>query len=435
MTTQETLSPVSGNERISAMDIIRGIALLGILLMNIVEFGLHGAYLDPTVSGGATGWNFNVWWITSMFFEGTMRGMFSMLFGAGIVLFTYRYTENFQRVSATDLYFRRILWLFLFGIIHCYLLLWHGEILYCYAITGLFAYSFRVWTPKHLVIGAIVVLSITTSLNVKDYYQYKNTFSRATEALTKKDQGKILTKEENHAIERWQATVAEKKPSQEIINEDIAAKSKGYFSIMMYKLPINQFWQTIFIYRYNFLDTFAMMLLGMAFVKNGIFKASKSNKYYIIMALVGYSIGLTTNYLETDYIVSHQFEIIPMLLSFITYDFGRVFTSLGHIAAIMLFIKSGTLPFLQKSLAAVGQMAFTNYIMQTIICNLIFMGFGLALYGKLQRYELYYIVFAVWLFQLIASPIWMRYFRSGPLEWAWRSLTYWKRQPFRRINP
>jgi uncharacterized protein len=150
------------------------------------------------------------------------------------------------------------------------------------------------------------------------------------------------------------------------------------------------------------------------------------------MALIGYAIGITTNYLETSYIQAHHFDILAFSRTSLTYDIGRVATTCGHIALIMLFVKSGRLLFLQKSLAAVGQMAFTNYIMHTIITDIIFLGFGFALFGKLQRYELYYIVFAIWTFQLIVSPIWLKYFRFGPLEWLWRSLTYWKMQPMKR---
>jgi uncharacterized protein len=150
------------------------------------------------------------------------------------------------------------------------------------------------------------------------------------------------------------------------------------------------------------------------------------------MALVGYSVGLSVNYWETTYLITHQFGIIAQDLTSITYNVGRVFTTLGHIAVIMLFIKSGIAMFLQRSLAAVGQMALTNYIMQTLICNSLFLGFGFSLYGQLERHELYYIVFSVWIFQLIISPIWLQYFRFGPLEWIWRSLTYWQKQPFKK---
>ena len=110
------------------MDTIRGISLFGILLMNIVGFGLYKAYFDPTNNGGATGWSLKVWWMNLLFFEGTMRGMFSMLFGAGILLFTGRSVQSNQGTVVTDAFFRRLLWMILFGVIHCYLLLYLGPL-------------------------------------------------------------------------------------------------------------------------------------------------------------------------------------------------------------------------------------------------------------------------------------------------------------------
>jgi len=434
MTSQEILKPTLSTERINSIDIIRGVALLGILLMNITGFGLYKAYDNPTNSGGATGLNLSVWWINSMFFEGTFRGMFSMLFGAGIFLFTSRLSENNRGSAVTDIFFRRLLWLFLFGVIHCYLLLWDGEILYSYAIVGMFAFSFRHLKPKQLMIWATAILLIATALNVKDYYQTKNTFETATAANIKKSKSETLSKVESKSIEEWDDLVENDNATPEQLKDEIAARNKGYFSIVMHKAPENQIMQTTFLYLYDFWDILAMMLLGMAFLKTGILKAAKSNRFYLIMALIGYVIGLATNYFETTQIISNNFSILSIYKAFNTYHLGRVFTTFGHIAVIVLFIKSGGLPFLQKSLAAVGQMAFTNYIMHTIICITIFMGFGFAMYGKLQRYELYYIVFSIWIFQLIVSPIWLKYFRFGPLEWVWRSLTYWKRQPFRKTR-
>jgi len=428
------LTPTGNINRINSVDIIRGVSLCGILLMNITGFGLPHAYLDPTVSGGATGPNLATWWTTSMFFEGTMRGMFSMLFGAGIILFTGRSSESINGVSVTDAYFRRILWLFLFGIIHCYIFLWHGEILYSYALVGMFAFTFRHWKPRHLVVGAIVLLCCATAWNVKDYFHEKNAFNLAAAAQQKKEQGNALTKKEESAIADWQSIFHEKKPTAEKLNEEIEAYHQDYFSIVAYKGPLNQFMETTFIYRVAFFDVFGMMLLGMAFLKNGILKAEKSNRYYVILGLVGYTVGLSVNYWETSYVMAQQFQIIAHDLTDLTYNVGRVFTTLGHVAVIMLFIRSGILMFLQRSLAAVGQMAFTNYIMQTLICNTIFLGFGFSLYGMLERHELYYIVASVWIFQLIVSSIWLNYFRFGPLEWMWRSLTYWQKQPFRKAE-
>lgn len=431
MTSHGIISPTDTKERIYSMDIIRGISVFGILLMNIVGFGLFKAYEDPTNSGGATGWDLNVWWINTMFFEGTMRGMFSILFGAGILLFTGR-SENNSGSSVTDLYFRRLLWMLLFGVIHCYLLLWDGEILYAYAIVGMFAFSFRHLKPKHLIIGATFILLIATAFNGRDYFQTKKMFESATTAEQKKSKGEKLNKEEENTIVQWNNKVSEMKATPAQLKDEMEARSKGYLSIVIHKAPLNEFMQTTFLYRLNFWDILAMMLLGMAFFKLGILKATRSTRFYILMAVIGYSIGVTVNYLECTHLISNHFSILSFHKSAMTYNLGRIPTTMGHIALIMLFIKSGWLPLLQRALAAVGQMAFTNYITQSIICNFIFLGYGFAMFGKLQRHELYYIVFSIWIFQLIVSPIWLTYFRFGPLEWMWRSLTYWQRQPFRK---
>lgn len=430
MTSTEILKPTSMESRLQSMDIIRGVALLGILLMNITEMGLSHAYSDPTISGGYTGWNLVVWWMNSMFFEGTMRGMFSMLFGAGVILFTSRSERTTDGISVTDAYFRRVIWLILFGMFQAYVLLWEGDILYAYGIIGLFMYSFRNLAPRKLVLFCVLALGISTLLNVKEYVEKKGQSDKSAAAIVKRDAGEILTKEDSAAISTWEGVVKREKPSQEEVDEDIAARIHGYLKAMDYKSGIVATMESRVMYRFFFLDIFGMMLLGMAFFKNGILKAARSYSYYAILLVAGYGIGLTTNYLETTYMIAKDFEPVALSLAGITYDLGRVFTTIGHVALIMLFVKSGILPWLQQSLGAVGKMAFTNYICHSVMALFVFVIFGK--YGAFQRYELYYIVGSVWIVQLIISPIWLKYFRFGPLEWCWRSLTYWERQPFRK---
>jgi uncharacterized protein len=186
----------------------------------------------------------------------------------------------------------------------------------------------------------------------------------------------------------------------------------------------------MFIYQGGVDDVLSMMLIGMGLVKLGVITAQRSNRFYLILALVGYGIGLPLNALLTYQLMINDFDMTKVVLFyFSTYNFDRLFIALGHAAVLMLICKSAK-AWLLAPLAAVGQMALTNYLMQSAICTTLFYGYGFGWYGQLERYELWYVVLVIWAFQLTVSPLWLRIFRFGPMEWLWRSLTYWKRQPF-----
>lgn len=175
-TLTQPLGPTKKSERIDSLDILRGIALLGILLMNIIGFGMiYQAYGDPTIMGGAEGWNLRVWIMNSMFFEGTMRALFSMLFGVGMVLMTMRMEKKGGGIEVADIYYRRTIWLLIFGLIHAYLILWPGDILFAYGLFGLFLFPFRKTSPKKLIIAALALTLVGMGL---EYYRsgqyYKN---------------------------------------------------------------------------------------------------------------------------------------------------------------------------------------------------------------------------------------------------------------------
>ena len=178
-------------------------------------------------------------------------------------------------------------------------------------------------------------------------------------------------------------------------------------------------------------DIWSMMLLGMGLMKLGVLSAERSLSTYARMAVIGYLIGIPVNSYTAWLVVQSNFDPVIQSFSHITYDVGRLSIALGPLGVLMILCKTSTMPWLTRSLGAVGQMAFSNYVMQSIIGAFIFTGYGLKLYGTLERYQLYYVVAAVWIVQMIVSPIWLRHFRFGPMEWAWRSLTYWKRQPMR----
>ncbi len=427
------LGPVKSSERIDSLDILRGIALLGILLMNIVGFGLvFQAYGDPTIQGGATGWNLRVWIMNSMFFEGTMRALFSMLFGVGMVLMTSRMEKRGGGIEVADIYYRRTIWLLLFGVVHAYLILWPGDILYAYGLFGLFLFPFRKSSAKSLIVAAAVLTLFGVGLEYLRLQEPKENLAYFQEAATYNETE--IPPDVLKGKKAWVKGQEEFKPSQEKINEQTAKMHSGYGELVMHLAPINRMVQSLFNYKYNPWDVLPMMLLGIALFKLNIITAKRRKRTYLFLILAGYGIGLPVNYYETTTLFNNNFASEAFLNTALTYPFGRIAMAIGHIGVIMIFCKLNILGFLKRSLAAVGRMALTNYIMHSVICAIIFTGVGFSLFGQLQRYELYYVVAGIWLFQLIVSPLWLRYFRFGPLEWLWRSLTYNKLQPFKRTK-
>jgi uncharacterized protein len=430
--SNELGSPVRSADRISSLDVIRGVALLGILLMNIVGFGLPYAYDNPNNAGGADGLNFLTWQITSLFFEGTMRGLFSILFGAGIVLMTSRAEARDPNVAVADIYFRRNLWLIVFGLVNSWLLLFTGDILYRYGVIALFLFVFRNLSPRILIVLGLLVLASTTMKDIYWNFEENNAQAAAISAQTLLDSGEEISEEQQDAIDSWQEKLDDHEVTAEAIDEMVTAKQGGYFANIANNAERIIQSQSYLLYMYTFADAAGMMLIGMALLKLGILNAERSTRFYLAMMAIGYGVGLSVNVYEMNLLVSSNFGYVAVGQSFLTFELGRVPITLGHVGLVMLICRNGWLSWLTSKLAAVGQMALTNYISHSIICAIVFLGIGFSMYGELQRYQLYYVVFAIWIFQLIISPIWLRHFRFGPLEWLWRSLTYREKQPMRR---
>ena len=150
-------------------------------------------------------------------------------------------------------------------------------------------------------------------------------------------------------------------------------------------------------------------------------------------AVIGYGVGLPLGVVSTCQVWRHNFAPLAMLQwEFLPYDLQRVFVGMAHAAVVLLMAQAGALRWITRPLAAVGQTALSNYLGTTVVCTMIFDGWGLGLFGRMPFYQLFYVVAGIWLLNLAASTIWLKHFRFGPMEWAWRSLTYWKRQPMRR---
>jgi uncharacterized protein len=428
---EATLAAHKGSERIQSLDVMRGIVLFGILLMNINGMGLAHAYGDPTVSGGSTGWDLYTWIATNMLFEGTMRGLFSLLFGVGMFILLEGLEKRGAGLKAADIYFRRLLWLLLFGLIHGYLLLWTGEILYQYALMGFLVFSFRHLAAKKLILIALVLFSIGTIWNYADYQKDLQFIADVEKVENYKVEGKALDKELQAVDFKWEGRAYERSTAG--IEEYNTNMRKGYFDLVSFLAPENKENDKNWSYRYDPWDVLSMMLLGIALFKWGVLSAKKSYRFYGLMAGLGYLVGLSVNFYEVNYIMDNNFSLLSFSRTNVTYDLGRLGVAMGHVGLIMLFCKSPILSWLKKALSAVGKMALTNYVMHSLFAMAIFTGVGFGLFGEFMRHELLYIVFSIWTFQLIASSIWLKYYQFGPLEWIWRNLSYLKKHPIRKV--
>jgi uncharacterized protein len=428
----ETIQPTPRGERITSLDVIRGFALLGILLMNVVGFGLYmRAYDNPTSAGGATGANLWVWIVLHIVAEGKMRCLFSLVFGASAVLLTSRLEG---RSDAADIYYRRTLWLLLFGVMHAYLL-WQGDILYPYALCALALYPFRKLKGRTLlIIGASLMIVLSGFTTIRGFLR-KADMELARAAMAKAERAETLTEDEKQAKEDWEKMLKKRNPPEEDLRKNAAQWQGGFLSVIKTRGKlVNEFNSSPYYYPGNF-DIWGMMFIGMGLFKLGVLSARRSLGFYAGLMIGGYAIGGAINAYTAWLLVKSSFDPVVHLFSFCVYDVGRLSVALGHLSLLLILCQRGWLKSLTSRLGAVGQMAFTNYIMTSLICAFVFTGYGLGLFGELERYQLYYVVAGISLFQIVASPIWLKYHRFGPLEWCWRALTYWQRPPMRLAAP
>lgn len=430
--------PVTGNERIGIIDSLRGIAVLGILLMNIPYFALPdpAQFYDLAALDEIGTINQSVWLVITWVFNGTQRALFALLFGAGIIMFTQRQEQKpGGRITSADYYFRRQLWLMVFGLFNFYVLLWIGDYLLPYAVCGLILYTFRNKSPRSLFIAAGVCLMLTLTMENLDLFRDKTTIY-VGEQLEKRDTTVTkLTRQQYHELNtmkalRERSTIQSRK---KVVESSLAKVRGDYNTLFEYQRERGM---EIFLYLvyYEISAVLMFMFVGMAFYKNGILTGKASIKIYWLMFLIGMAAGLALTWYKLGIMLQYQFskyEYTKHMMVNVA-ELGRVLRALGIFGLIMLMYRSGWFKWLFALMRPVGQMAFTNYLGQSFLMGLFFYGIGFGMFGKLQRYEIYYVVAVTWLVQIIFSHAWLRYCRFGPMEWLWRQLTYWKRFKLRR---
>ena len=404
-----SIGPTLGKERILSLDVLRGIAICGILIVNIQSFAMPGAaYLNPMAYGDMSGVNGWVWYLTYIFGDSKFMTIFSILYGAGILLVTQKAKEKTGK--SAGLHYRRTMWLLVIGLMHAHII-WAGDILVAYALCALFVYFFRRFHAATLLILGIVLVSVHTLI-----YTF------------------LGTSLQNWPADQLQAAIASWKPTIEALNEEITAITGTWLDQISYNSSSAIFMETMVFGVLFFWRASGLMLIGMALYKWGILSAKRSKAFYRKGIIIGFTTGfpLVIYGVYSHFSAGWSYEYSMFLGSQWNY-WGSLGVSFGYICLIMLFCKSDIFLWLQDRMAAVGQMALTNYIAQSVICVFIFYGIGFGLFGTLERWAQLLIVIGVWVAQLLWSRPWLERFRFGPLEWIWRSLTYLNLQPMRKI--
>lgn len=434
---ETTAAPVAETQRLKVLDALRGVALLGILLMNIPGFSM-AQYSFELFKNDPSNPNFWLYEFIGIVFEGKMRAMFGMVFGAGVLLFIANKKDT--GTSVTALFYRRMFWLVLFGLIHAHLILWIGDILYLYGVCGMIVYLFRNVPAKYLVWAVPLVAVIDFTMGTLFYQDLRAKRIDYVAATKAQAANQTLTDAQTKALTTWREVEKTMIPNREDAKANTAKMKSDYTAVASYLRPLAWQWQSKYL-PYDLADSIALMLLGLALFKWGFLTGSWSNDDYWKVIKIGYGIGLPLVIYSMYYGFIHfstleanlaRMEKVSINWVNLIYPFQRILLVMAHAATLILLYKSGKVQDLFRRLEAVGRMAFTNYISHSVICTLFFFGYGLNYYAELEYYQIYFVALAIWIFQLIISPIWLKYFLFGPLEWVWRSLTYWKMQPMKR---
>ena len=403
--------------RIVTIDAIRGFAVCGILVMNIVSMGMPVyAYVDPHYYGGATGMDLFAWAAAYVLVDGKLRALFTMLFGASLLLITDAAEDRTPGPART--HYARIFWLFLFGMLHAWFV-WYGDILVDYAIAGAIAFFARRWDKGAIGFAAFCLIGFSLAHSLVEYHDMQ-----LLRSLANAPHPPAL------AVREWDKVLAQTLPLPGTVAQEINLYRGGFADIFRMRAMTTQDYQTVYL-PIGMPETLGFVLLGMLFYRLDFWRGGWSKRAYAWTIAAG-AVTIPAYLPLVRAIEAHHFDPAFLPLADVVTLLLRPFLALAYAAAIILAVQSGTARWLTARLAAAGRMAFSNYLGTSLIMTTIFYGYGLGWFGQLHRAQLVWLVAAQWLLILSWSPLWLRHFRYGPFEWAWRSLSRGRLVSFRQ---
>tara|TARA_B110001454_G_C12710076_1_gene430346 strand:+ start:171 stop:1361 length:1191 start_codon:yes stop_codon:yes gene_type:complete len=396
------MAPAREENRLPMIDITRGFAVMGIVLMNIIAFSMpQAAYINPNAWGGESVADRLAWLVSFVLVDGKMRGLFSLLYGASMILLMDR--AEMAGKNGQSYMIVRSVWLFMFGIAH-YLLLWWGDILTLYAVIGLVAMRFAGRQPLALVklaflaFAAHMALLIVLTVGI----QQDGTLSYYPQLSDKA-----------------------------AIHMEIALYQGSWAAIFAHKLADIWHWGFAGLLYMSF-DTLGFMLLGMAMLKGGFLSGNWAREQYLGTARHCFLIGLPPMLALGIWAWASGFNPATTFAVVMTWSFPfRIPLTVGYAALILAFSMAGLGAFLDR-VAAAGRMAFSNYLLSSLVMTGVFYGWGSGMFASVPRAQVYLFVLPMWALMLFWSPLWLARFRYGPAEWLWRGLTLGKLQNLSR---
>lgn len=443
-------APIPVAERLQSLDVARGCAVLGILIMNIWAFAGPQAFFDyPLAIAGRPGDPVATWAVMHTLFEGSQRGLLSLLFGAGALMLMTRLERGDRPGGGRAIYYRRTGVLILFGMFDAYVLMWPADILFAYGIAGLFLYPLRRLPVRGLLVVAVLALALPAALRVADIAHLRELRAVATadgagavaaadpEAVTGSagPASAVAPQSATEADQKaWQQALAKAQPSADdpkITTSIREMQDGGFATVALRQARVSLVMEFIVGLRFFVLDAFAVMVLGMALWRAGVFAPGGAEGFGRRLALGGFAVGLPLSLWSTTALLDSGFDPVTVEMTKLVADVRRIGMACGYLGLVLLFCRQAWGAAVRARLAAVGRMALTNYLGQSILCGLVFYGFGLGLYGRVTGAWMYAVVLAVWIVEILFTGFWLARFRIGPFEWVWRSLTYGRAQPWR----
>ncbi|MFZ5746989.1 MAG: DUF418 domain-containing protein [Pseudomonadota bacterium] len=407
-------------ERIAALDLVRGVAVLGILLLNIVSFALPtAAYANPRAWGGWHGADLAVYLVNFVLFDGKMRGLFSFLFGASMLLVIER--AEARDADPAQVHIARMMWLFAFGIAHLWLV-WDGDILAHYALVGSVAFAARNMPVHRLLVLGTMLVALQTAL-----FAWPTIHSWIALQLPPDSPDAAQAA-------AWIANMRDGYgvPPASTIAREIDQMRGGYAEIVATRFAAMRAQPLVQTLLYG-AETLAYMLFGMAALRSGLLTGTWPVARYRRWAFWCFALSLPPFLALAAWMVVDRFSLISVMGATLAAATPiRPVMILGWACLILALARPGGA--LGLRLAAVGRMAFTNYLATSLICTTLFYGYGGDLFGRVSRWQLYGVVVLVWAALLLWSTPWLARFRYGPFEWLWRSLARGRPQPMRRAE-